>query len=316
MHTNRQPRRGFSLIEVSIAMAVFAVLMVALLQSMVGIGGYAAQEGGMTDVATMGRLAVSQITNDIANTAWFYQYDPVNHNFINPLTPLYPIVTKGAVVTAANGTTSELDSIEFIKIRTSTTVAASPSLEHYSTLNFFNNQSQQVPPPVVTLDQYNNGTTSAQTTSTPLLIVNPNYPQAAGAFDILVSHVWESAYTGYTFDQNMDPTQLRHTRLEVITNSYGIQQLVRSYYNGGPGVSIPTDVNGSWNPQDQTVLLDYVQSFVINTQQNTQGVGLSNNVQPNQLSITITVNRPEPTNPTVSTLSTFTVYASMRSITH
>jgi prepilin-type N-terminal cleavage/methylation domain-containing protein len=315
MHANQHMRRGFSLIEVTIALAVFSVLLLAMMQSMVSISGFVAQEEGLGDVATMGRQAINQITNDIGNTAWFYQYNQANHQFANPLTPLYPIVTKGPVVTLPSGATTELDSIEFIKIRTSTNVAASPYAEHYSTLPFFSNTT---PPSVWTLDRYNvtgatPATTSSVATSTPLLVVNPNYPQAPGSFDILVSHVWESGNAGYSFDQNMDPTMLRHTRLEVITNSGGVQQLVRSYYDGN-GSTLPADVNGSWNPTDQPVLMDYVQSFVINTQQNTQGT--TNNVQSNQISFTITINKPDPSNPVNSTQRTFCVFAAMRSITH
>jgi prepilin-type N-terminal cleavage/methylation domain-containing protein len=312
MRTTPQSRRGFSLIEVTIALGVFSALMVALMQSMISISGYVSQEEGLGDLATMGRAAINQITNDMANTAWFYQYNPGAHKLANPLTPLYPLVTKNFVTStdsSGNTVTNELDSIEFIKIRTSSTVSSSPYDEHYSSMPFMTNTT---PPAVVTIDQYN-GVNTAQTTSTPLLVANSNYPQAPDAFDILVSHVWESAFVGYSFDQNMDPTMLRHYRLEVITNSQNVQQLVRSYYNGNGG-TMPADVNGSWNPGDQPVLMDYVQSFVVNTQQNTQGG--TNNIQANQISFSITVNKPNPNNPTTTTLRTFTVYASMRSITH
>ncbi len=295
--------RGFTLVELSISLVVFAGLMVLLLQSLIGVTGFVAQEEALGDVEVSGRSAVNRVTNEMANSAWFFSYLPSIHQYDSNAAPLYPAITLDS---GTAGAADEKDALEYIKIRTSSTIAASPDQERYDFLQ----SSTSAAPAVVTLDQYN-AATSFTACATPFLILNPNYPQAPSPADIYVTHVWEywlgSATTQKTFDENLDATKVRHYRLSVanIDASTGTGQLVRSYYNANG--SLPT--SASWI-QLQPPLLDNVKSLVI-TNHYTAGSSLNEN----QFRFSVVVVKPEPGRATTTVIRTFTFTCAMRSIT-
>jgi prepilin-type N-terminal cleavage/methylation domain-containing protein len=325
-----QPRRaGFTLLELTISLGIFALVMSLVLDTLTNVTGYSTQESRQSDMTVSGRLATLQISNDLENSAWLYDYSATLHQFIlttmpntvsyappSPylLNPMLPYVWQDTTSTAAN----EKDSLEFVKIRTSTVIATSPYDEHYASLPFYNGSTLNS---FTTLDQYATAPTST------LLIVNPNFPAAPGPNDIFVSHVWESSNAGLTFDQNQSPSWLRHYHLEVVKVqtvclSPLIQtgQLVRTYWNGsGSGNPNPgNDGDGTdptWTDGGIVPLLFDVQSFIVHTPQ--QEATLNGNpvsLGPNQLSFTITQAKPTTT-PGIFVSHTMDFVVSMRSIT-
>ncbi|HYE04459.1 MAG TPA: prepilin-type N-terminal cleavage/methylation domain-containing protein [Planctomycetota bacterium] len=68
-------RRGMSLIEVTIALAIFAVLMAAALECFGGVRRYVDQEGAQNDLVLEGRRVLATVIADVGNSAWFIPLD-------------------------------------------------------------------------------------------------------------------------------------------------------------------------------------------------------------------------------------------------
>jgi type II secretory pathway pseudopilin PulG len=365
-------RAAFTLVELTIALGIFVLVMALTMDSLTSMTTYSTQESSLTDTVLSARAAVRLITNDIANSSWLYDYDQINNLEItagppfpnpgtgyspltlhapyqnNPLLPwvwidgvqsdgtINPAVSNSAVTTTtttAGITTTvttpygnplwEKDTFEYLKVRTSADVTYSPTDERYQVIN-------QATVPVTTLDQFQTAPGS------PFLILNSNYVSGASGNNIFVSHVWEAGLTGpnksapnpftpLNFNQNQDPAFLRHYHLEVINSTImpdnpTIQTgtLVRTYWNGD-GTTLPAFGNDttnaltvpSWNPDDQLVLMDNVQAFVVRTYYQT----LPNPtlLQPNQISVLIVVKK-RTASPGVYTTQTFSFITSMRSL--
>ena len=324
-------RRGFTLLELMISLSIFVLVMSLVMDTLANVSNYSYQEAHQDDMSLEGRNSSVQITNDIANSAWLYDFNTSLHQLITtgvpntvgyvpqtpyPNNPLLPWVWVDTTSTAPN----EKDCLEYVKIRTSSTIATSPYAEHYFTNNLRNPSNPTQVASVVTLDQY------ATAPSSPFLIVNPNYPAAPGLDDIYISHVWESSTAGLTFDQNMTSNWLRHYHLEVInvqtiqTTPTVIQtgQLVRTYFNGqGSGQPTPGSDNGTWNSSDIQILAYDVQSFVVHTQyqEGVNGSGQNIELGPNQVSFSIVQTKPTASAGVYVTHTT-TFVSSMRSITY
>lgn len=332
-------RSGFTVLEVMISIGIFVVVMSLVMDTLTTMTGYTTQESAQTDMTVRGRQATLQITNDIANSAWFYAYDSTLHQYIltpypansvgwtpplpyqnNPLLPyVWPdTTTTGGIPNA--GTIYEKDTLEYTKIRTSDAIAASPLNEHYSSTAFYTNGSLN---PFTTLDNF------ATAPPSPLLILNDAYPGssvahpgAPGPNDIYISHVWESSLSGLTFDQNLTSSYVRHYHLEVVnvatvSTSPLVQtgQLVRTYWTG-EGAANPAGGNDNladakWVTDNQPPLLYDVQSFVVHTPYQ---LAPNTSLGPNTISITI-VQAKQTATPGTFVYHTMDFVCAMRSIT-
>lgn len=204
-----QLRGGMTLLEVSIAVTLFATLMVGVMQASISTTTYATVESTNTSVEVASVFLRNQIINDFANSAIFLAYDPVT--MADTETQLYPAFT---------GTSS----VEFLKVRSSPTIAASPAQEHALHLNLAaavpTNNAQNS----IAMSDYFNAP------PVPFLIYNSAYASDPSMF---VAPVWESSRSGLTFAQNRDPSYLRHYRYIVLTNATtGLSNLLRQYSQG------------------------------------------------------------------------------------
>jgi type II secretory pathway pseudopilin PulG len=205
--------RAMSLLEVIIAMSLFSAVMVAVLQSMVSATNYANFDESRNDLDTDTVRLQNIVIQDLANAAWFFDYDPVfdqaKRDVNGKRISLYPAVA------------TDRKSIEFIKLRTSMTVSEKPSKDRYGQVNF---NDESVKP--VDFEQYKDAP------PTPFMIMNPAYVADPQWY---VAAVWESWEVGRNFDQNQDPTMLRHYLYVVEKNSRGRNSLMRKYLNGYTG---------------------------------------------------------------------------------
>lgn len=218
------PRIALSLLEIVISMSLFGVVMVAVLQSMVSTTSYVDFDTARSDMTNAAMECQKRVIDDFANTAWFFAWDkdadrPKTDEKTNAREPLYPSVTDGG------------KRIEFLRLRSSLTANADPDKERYAYVNFRGDSSQPIE-----FSRY------VDSSPTPLMVMNPNYiadPQ------LFVAPVWEAAKTNLDFDENQDPTKLRHYLYMVEPNATGTQCLVRKYHNGdGKWVLDSTVVDG------------------------------------------------------------------------
>ncbi len=363
-HRRTRARAAFTLFEVMVALLIFISVMTLVMNSLVSVTQYSTQETRQSDMVIQGRETARLITNDLANSSWLYDFSQANSQIIttpfpntlgysppvpyqnNPLLPwvwIDPsnnIITTSTTVAGVTTTTSlptghpewEKDTLEYLKVRTSDRIAYSPTDERYEIINQWNPATSSFSN-VSTLDTF------AAAPTSPFLIVNDNYPAAAGSNDVYLSHVWEAGRTGtsksatpnpftpLTFNQNQNPAFLRHYHLEVIkvgarTDNPKLQlgTLVRTYWNGN-GSSLPSAGNDTaagntsqspgWNPDDQQILLYNVESFVVRTVYQP----LSNNIplQTNQISVTIVIQEPTA-QPGVYLPQTINFITAMRSL--
>jgi prepilin-type N-terminal cleavage/methylation domain-containing protein len=227
-------RHGLSLLELVISLSLFGVVMVAVLQSMISTTNYVEFDTARSEQETASIRFQNQVLNDFANAAWFFQFDAnADRLYQDPVTkarvPLYPDV-------ADDGST-----IEFLRLRSSMTVADSPAKERYAHTNFRSDTTKPVD-----FSRY------VDAVPTPLMIVNPKYIADPQWY---VAPVWESHKVGLDFDANQDPRNLRHYVYVVESNSRGTKSLVRKYLNGYTG-SKPA--YSAWNLDE--VLIDEVES--------------------------------------------------------
>lgn len=281
----RKTSSGMTMMEMMIALIIFSAVMVGVIQSLISSTNYVDFDEARNNLNLAEMEFQKRTINDLANAAWFYRYDPIYDKlYINPVTKeherLYPVTGK-------NG-----DTLEFIKLRTSSTVSDSPSDEHYATTNFKAKET------VVGLHQF------LDALPTPLMVMNPDYIQDPQWF---VAAAWESNEAGLSFDDNQNPERLRHYLYAVEKDSSGTSNLVRKYLNG---------YVGSPPPIDKWILDDVLIQDVVDVKFELPDPLVNSSLNENQISISVLVQRTPQgsaqTGVTVKRRIQFT--ASMRSI--
>lgn len=210
-------RTALSLVEIIISMAIFATFLVAALESMSGMRNFTSTHERVEDLENESKRILRTVTNDFANSAWFFQMTAVNTS-----QPRFPVVFKQA------DTGAYADAIEFVKLRTErslNTDATDLRVEH---VNFANPADRPVP-----FSSYH------QAKPVYSLVLNERYldPKLPGDAttwmnDVYVSAVWESAQPAQTFSDNADPAKIRVYRYEVqLSPDTGYGRLVRLYRN-------------------------------------------------------------------------------------
>ncbi len=64
------PRRGLSVLEVIIAMSMFSIIMLAVLQSLSSMRGFISTESTTNDLTLESRRVMRELVNDLGNSAW------------------------------------------------------------------------------------------------------------------------------------------------------------------------------------------------------------------------------------------------------
>lgn len=258
--------RGMTMVEVIIALTLFSVVMVAVLQTMLSTTNYVEFDAARTDLETESMQFQNGVTNDMANAAWFYRFNPLeDRSYTDPITkarvPMYPFVS------------TDRGSIEFLKLRSSLTVANAPAEERYSFTNFRSPTTQPVD-----FSKY------VDAVPTSLMVMNPDYISDPQWF---VASAWESNRIGLTFDENQDPELLRHYLYVVEADQTGTRNLVRKYLNGYSGAQP--------KPEDWTfdeILIRDVTTVQFATSKDSAGGSVADeNLNENQIKISVFLER-------------------------
>lgn len=221
-------RSALSLLEILISLAVFATFLIAALESMSSMRNFTNTHERVEDLENESKRILRTVTNDFANSAWFFQMTAMNTS-----QPRFPVVFKQA------STGAYADAIEFVKLRTErslNTNAADLRVEH---VNFANLADRPVP-----FSNYH------QAKPVYSLVLNERYldPKLPGDSttwmnDVYVAAVWESAQSSQSFSDNADPTKIRVYRYEVqVSPDTGYGRLVRLYRNSATGPWIEAEV--------------------------------------------------------------------------
>ena len=256
-------RNGMTLIEVVIAMAIFITFLVGALEAMVSMRNLATLHERTEDLENEGKKIVRTFTNDVANSAWFYEAG------YNTRTAIYPAVTKAA--TGAYG-----DTLEFVKLRTERSVSNDPQNLRVDNVNFADENMKPV-----RFSNYHNAT------AVNSLVLNKTYLGTISATDsntflndTYVAAVWESASVAQTFIENADKSKVRIYRYEVrVSPSTGLGSLRRMYHNQVAG--------SSW--QVAEILSENILEFEVdlyNTSGSTAGLNM------NQIRVRFVLERP------------------------
>lgn len=214
---------GLSLVEMLIAMAIFAAFLVAVIQSMIGLRGLTGFAQRHDDLERESRRIVQLLTDDLTNSAWFHVPDINTATGAMTMVPVYPRVTKTTDPLASFG-----DTLEFVKLRTERSVAATPAALRTEHVHF----ADPLLKPVA-MEEYWHGPAVRS------LVLNEDYGKALNTGDagypyrnVFVSAVWESNLTHLTFLQNADETKLRRYRYLVVPDATsGSGRLVRQFKN-------------------------------------------------------------------------------------
>jgi prepilin-type N-terminal cleavage/methylation domain-containing protein len=227
----KNTRLGMTMIEVAIALSLFSVIMVALLEATMSTTTYVEFDSTKTDMETATLQFEKRAGNDLANAAWFYRYDPKgDRSYVDEITGkrevLFPVVS------------ADSKSFEFLRLRSSNQITDEPMQERYANINFLGTNTEPVG-----FSQY------IDSFPTPFMIVNPDYRADPQLF---VSPVWESNKKRLSFDENNDPDLIRHFLYVVEPNNSGSRSLVRKYLNGYTGTQPPPE---AWK-MDESLLDD------------------------------------------------------------
>ena len=278
-------RNGMTLIEVVIAMAIFITFLVGALEAMVSMRNLATLHERTEDLENEGKKIVRTFTNDVANSAWFYEAG------FNTRTAVYPAVTKAAI--GAYG-----DILEFVKLRTERSVSSDPQNLHVEHVNFDDSTTKPV-----RFSNYHNAT------AVNSLVLNETYLQAVVSGtestylnDTYVAAVWESASAAQTFIQNANKNNVRVYRYDVaISPQTGLGSLRRMYRN---------QTGGTW--QVAEILSDNILEFEVdlyNSSSSAAGLNM------NQIRLRFVLERPGANGVARSRRVVETIVA-MRSITN
>ena len=282
-------RNGMTLIEVVIAMAIFITFLVGALEAMVSMRNLATLHERTEDLENEGKKIVRTFTNDVANSAWFYEAG------FNTRTAIYPAVTKAA--TGAYG-----DILEFVKLRTERSMSSDPQNLHVEHVNFDDSTTKPV-----RFSNYHNAT------AVNSLVLNETYLQAVVngtestyLNDTFVAAVWESPSAAQTFIQNANKNNVRVYRYDVaVSPQTGLGSLRRMYRNPTTGTTTST-----W--QVAEILSDHILEFEVDLY-NSSGSAAGLNM--NQIRLRFVLERPGANGVARSRRAVEAVIA-MRSITN
>jgi type II secretory pathway pseudopilin PulG len=204
-------RIALTLLEVIISIALFATLMVAVIESTISTQSYFNFHERVDDLESEGRTILRQISSDLSNSTWF------NSNEL-------PVVKKETLpFKDLNGVERNyrVDQLMFLKLRTERSVDPDPNTLRVERVSF-----KDAPTP---LDQY------ATAPAIYSLVLNDAF---INGNDNFVSAVWEAKDAGLSFADNSTRDKLRHFRYMIGVNpSTGLGELRRQYVNGLPDSS-------------------------------------------------------------------------------
>lgn len=115
----RPPTAAFSLMEVIISLAIFAALMVGIMQALISTRHFIGEDEIRNDLDLEALRIMRELAGDIGNSAWYLNPPSIDTNPNSPeprlVTPTtYPNVGKGS---AGAGTTPWGDQLDFVKLR-------------------------------------------------------------------------------------------------------------------------------------------------------------------------------------------------------
>lgn len=282
------PRAGFSLIELMIAMGMFAVVIGLAMESMMSTKRYVAGAEVRTDLEREGSQVMGTLTNDLANAAWFFEWNDANTNgLVDSGEPVYyqfpwvnpPLkvgsttITSGSQNTADGAVATNPDPdpnpmAQLVKTTVNSTIYQSnPQGDR---LAFFRLQTATVPtatPPRSTDGFVNLNDPNRQpvrmsdyinAAPAPALVLN-NSTAAQGGDTNFVTQRWESFLASgsdsvQTFADNTSKAKLRQY-LYVVERSpvTGFGRLTRRYRNGDPSTTTTPSYDLSSFTIDQVI---------------------------------------------------------------
>lgn len=267
-------RKGMSLLEMVIAMSMLLVVVGLAMNALLDTKGLAKNIDDDESLEDDIRLFKQTVGGDLANTGWFFSgtvttpnpvptYPQVHFSYRNSsldvaspqpnASSLIPSLYEDGRVVGLTSTRPGIlsaDVLYFIKIKSSSTVSANPSMQRVDQINFKAQSS-------VSLDQF--------AAAPPALnLVFNSIPGAV--FQPLVSPVWESNLNGLTWAQNAQPENLRIYRYYVvpdIATGYRTGILMKSYANAGNATV--TANNNDWAWMDEGEICHDIKSLTFDT---------------------------------------------------
>jgi prepilin-type N-terminal cleavage/methylation domain-containing protein len=202
------PRRiGFTLIELTVALAIFSILLAGLLEIGMSLRTYADYDAIANDLEFEGKRVLAEISSDLSNSGRLYA---------NGAT-IYPILYKTPIDADSNW-----DELEFLRLRTERTISSTPRQLHVQNVNF--NDSAQRPVP---FSKYWEGKPINS------LILDPGATVGADLAQI-AAPVWETNQSGLDYAANGNPSNARVFRYDLVDDQRtGRKLLTRKYKNPG-----------------------------------------------------------------------------------
>jgi hypothetical protein len=206
-------RLALTLMEIIISIALFATLMVAVIESSISTQSYFNFHERVDDLETEGRTILRLISSDLSNSTWFNSTE-------------MPVVEKATLPfkdIGGNTVTYRVDQIMFLKLRTERSLDDNPANLQVERVTF-----KDAPTPM------------SQYATAPViysLILNEDFVDNGN--NNFVSAVWESSKiqsgTGLSYADNNDRTNLRHYRYCIGVNQRtGLGEFRREFVNGMP----------------------------------------------------------------------------------
>lgn len=225
---------GFSLMEIIISLALFATLMVGIMQALISTRNFVGEDEIRNDLDLEALRILREISGDLGNSAWYL--NPPGTSFPNSpepklLSPItYPNVGKGPI-TLTLGTTDWGDQLDFVKMRLKD--------------GTWNSPDEMRNDPVVKARLNLTQTTAAglneifDAPTLTSLITNPDWKPGADDSIPFVWPVFESAVAPLTFAENFSfnaPGRSPRLYRYIVRSQSGTSngRLVRQYSNG-PG---------------------------------------------------------------------------------
>lgn len=281
-------RAALTLLEVVIGLALFATVMVAVIESTAAVRSYAVMHERTDDLESEGRTILRQLSADLSNAAWYFDRS-------DPTVAAVPLLPR--VVRAADPAASLGDELVFLKLRTERNVNNNPAVLQVEHVNLSGaaprRMADYATAPVVYSLVLNEG-----------FVDNGSMP--------FVSTVWESYEGGLTHAENQDRTRLRHYRYAVVPNPQtGRGELRRFYCNG-----LPVDEGGSeaWVSDNDQAWGRHIASLRFDTFVTTAGTG-QRRLSPNQIRVHLEL-RHDGQDGRASARRVFQATIALRSITN
>ena len=232
--------KGMSLLEVTIGMALFSILMVLVIETTLSIRDFSANYEENIDLEEEGRRIINQVTADFSNSAWF-----------NDGTNVFPFASSGiSEITYGN-------SVQFLRLRSNGSDRSQVGIASFDFKTPSSRMSEWKTPSSIV----------------PGLVVDENYSLLNGTGP-LVSQVWEpiARRRGFPADfiQNKQLSNLRIYQYIVGSppnNSLGRGVLKRKWSDTG--------VNGTFNDDESIGELGrHIHWFIIQPDPGTQRIRL------------------------------------------